>query len=82
MADIRSYMKEKEKREKKQSGYKQKIIRHKLTAVYRVLLVVAVFAAVPAYSISGIFILHMILLLLCPERTLEVQRISGWEIQF
>ena len=46
MADIRSYMKEKEKREKKQSGYKQKIIRHKLTAVYRVLLVVAVFAAV------------------------------------
>ncbi len=45
MADIKSYMKEKEKRERRQNGYKEKIIRHKLTNAYRVLLVlVAVLA--------------------------------------
>lgn len=41
MADIRSYMKEKqkrEKREKRQIDYKEKIARHKLASVYRVLL--------------------------------------------
>lgn len=48
MADIRSYMQEREKRERKQAGYKQKIIRHKLTAVYRVLLVVAAVVAAAA----------------------------------
>ncbi len=41
MADIRSYMKEKEKRERKKAGYKEKIIRHKLANVYRILLVIA-----------------------------------------
>lgn len=45
MADIRSYMKEKEKRERKQADYKQKIRIHKLTAVYRILLVVAAVGA-------------------------------------
>lgn len=48
MADIRSYMKEKEKREQKQAGYKQKIKMHKLTAIYRILLVVAAIAALTA----------------------------------
>lgn len=41
MADIRSYVKEKEKRERKQAGYKEKIMRHKLASVYRILLVIA-----------------------------------------
>ena len=41
MADIRSYMREKEKREQKQAGYKEKIRKHKLVSVYRVLLVAA-----------------------------------------
>lgn len=48
MADIRSYMKEKEKREKKQQGYKQKIVRHKLTTTYRLLLVLFAFGALAA----------------------------------
>lgn len=48
MADIRSYMKEKEKREKKQQGYKEKIVRHKLTTAYRLLLVVIAFGALAA----------------------------------
>lgn len=39
MADIKSYMKEKEKRERNQAGYIEKIRRHKLTHVYRILLV-------------------------------------------
>ena len=47
MADIRSYMKEKEKREQKKTGYREKIFRHKLSNVYRFLLVlVAVIALV------------------------------------
>lgn len=41
MADIKSYMKEKKKRERNQAGYKEKIIKHKLTNVYRFLLVAA-----------------------------------------
>ena len=41
MADIKSYMKEKQKREQKQIGYKEKIMRYKLVSVYRVLLVLA-----------------------------------------
>ena len=45
MAEIRSYMKEKNKRIKKQTDYKDKIRKHKLTAVYRVLLVLAAVAA-------------------------------------
>lgn len=39
MADIKSYIKEKEKRERNQADYKEKIKRHKLTHVYRILLV-------------------------------------------
>ena len=46
MADIRSYLKEKEKREKKRSDYKEKIMRHKLQNLYRVLLVAAALLAV------------------------------------
>ncbi len=53
MADIRSYMKEREKRERKQAGYKEKIMRHKLTALYRILLVlVAALALVALISIQ------------------------------
>lgn len=40
MADIKNYMKEREKRERRQDGYKEKIIRHKLANVYRVLLII------------------------------------------
>lgn len=46
MTNITSYLKEKEKREQNQSNYKDKIRKHKLTSVYRVLLVAAIFAAV------------------------------------
>ena len=42
MADIRSYMKEKEKREQKQENYKEKIARHKLASLSRILLAAAV----------------------------------------
>lgn len=48
MADIRSFMKEKERREQKQAGYKHKIIRHKIAYVYRVMIVIAVIAALTA----------------------------------
>lgn len=40
-ADIKNYLKEKEKRQKSQDDYKKKIRKHRLTIVYRVLLVVA-----------------------------------------
>ena len=46
MADIRSYRKEKEKREQNRSNYKEKIMRHKLQNVYRVILVVIVLIAI------------------------------------
>lgn len=46
MADIRSYMKEKEKRKQKQEDYKEKIARHKLAFLTRVLLVAAALIAV------------------------------------
>lgn len=46
MADIKYYLKEKEKRERKRRGYKEKIVRHKLTSVYRVLLILVLLAAV------------------------------------
>ena len=42
MADISNYLKEKEKREQKQSGYKEKIRKHKLSMFYRVGLIVLV----------------------------------------
>lgn len=46
MADIRSYRREKAKREQSRSDYKDKIKRHKLKNVYRVLLVVVALLAV------------------------------------
>lgn len=51
MADIRSYLREKKKMENEQSGsrqggYKQKIMKYKLTHVYRFLLVLIVIVAV------------------------------------
>lgn len=46
MADIRSYRKEKAKREQIRSNYKEKIIRHKLQNIYRVLLVAVVLIAI------------------------------------
>ncbi len=46
MADIKNYLKEKEKREQNQNNYKDKIKKHKLTTVYRVILVVAVVFAI------------------------------------
>lgn len=53
MSDIRSYMKEKEKREQKKTSYKAKLRKHKLTSVYRVLLiVVAVLALVALMSVQ------------------------------
>ncbi|MBE5884222.1 MAG: hypothetical protein E7291_07375 [Lachnospiraceae bacterium] len=48
MADIKNYLKEKEKREQNQSTYKDKIRKHKLTTVYRVLLVLIALGAVAA----------------------------------
>lgn len=51
MADIKSYLKEKEKRERKQPGYKEKIVRHKLKAAYRIGLVMAAAAAVTVIMI-------------------------------
>ena len=44
-ADIKNYLKEKEKRQKNQDDYKKKIRKHKLTIVYRVLLVAAALGA-------------------------------------
>lgn len=44
-ADIKNYLKEKEKRQKNQDDYKKKILKHKLTIVYRVLLVAAALGA-------------------------------------
>ncbi len=42
MADIKNFMKEREKREQKQSDYRQKIRKHKLASVYRILLITVV----------------------------------------
>lgn len=44
-ADIKNYLKEKEKRQKSQEDYKKKIRKHRLIIVYRVLLVVAALGA-------------------------------------
>lgn len=48
MADIKNYLKEKEKREQNRKNYKDKIRKHKLTTLYRILLVVVALAAVAA----------------------------------
>lgn len=45
MADIKNFMKEREKREQKQSDYRQKIRKHKLASVYRLLLITVVAVA-------------------------------------
>lgn len=48
MADIKNYLKEKEKREKRQQNrvdYKKKIVKHKLSTLYRILLMIAVLVA-------------------------------------
>lgn len=50
MADIKNYLREKEKRQEEQGDYKEKIKKHKLAAVYRVLIVLAVF------GIAGILV--------------------------
>lgn len=46
MADIKNYLKEREKREQTKDNYKDKIRKHKLTTVYRIALIVAVFIAI------------------------------------
>ncbi len=48
MGDIKNYLKEKERREQSQITYMDKIRKHKLTTMYRILLVAAVFVAVVA----------------------------------
>ncbi len=48
MADIKSYRREKEKREQIRSNYKDKIMKHKLQNVYRILLLVAAVAVIVA----------------------------------
>ena len=45
MADIKSYLKEKEKREQNQLNYKEKIKKHKLTFLYRTLLIIVALGA-------------------------------------
>ena len=51
MADIANYRKEKEKRQQNQINYEQKIRKHKMAAIYRILLVVLVLGAVTALVI-------------------------------
>ena len=46
MADIKNYLKDREKREQTQDTYKDKIMRHKMANIYRVLLVMVVIVAV------------------------------------
>lgn len=48
MADIKNYLKEKEKRQTKQSNYEHKIRRHRLTTIYRLILLLAILVAVGA----------------------------------
>lgn len=48
MADIRDYEKAKRRKEQKQLGYKEKIMKHKLASVYRVLLILIIISAVLA----------------------------------
>lgn len=48
MADIKNYMREREKREQNQNNYKEKIMKHKLTTMYRFLLVILVLVAIMA----------------------------------
>ena len=46
MADIKNYFKEREKRERKQDTYQDKIMRHKMANIYRTALVIIVLIAV------------------------------------
>ncbi len=51
MADnIKSYRKERIRREQKQIGYKEKLLKHKLVSIYRILLVTAVLLALAALA--------------------------------
>lgn len=50
MADIRNYLKEKQKREANKSDYKEKIRKHRLTNVYRVILVLAAVCVLAAIA--------------------------------
>lgn len=46
MADISNYLKEKEKREQKQNGYKEKIRKHKISTFYKIGLIVVILGIV------------------------------------
>lgn len=48
MADIKNYLREKEKREQNQKSYKDKIKRHKLLNVYRVVLLIGILLGIAA----------------------------------
>lgn len=48
MADIKNYLREKEKREQNQKSYKEKIKRHKLLNVYRVVLLIGILLGIAA----------------------------------
>ena len=45
MADIKNYMKEKEKRQTTQENYKEKIRKHRMAGVYRVLILLIILVA-------------------------------------
>ena len=51
MADIRSYMKEIEKRGEKREDYKEKIAKHRMASVFRILLIVVVLAVAVVFLI-------------------------------
>ncbi len=51
MADIRSFIKEKEKRERNKEEYKKKIVLHKLAFFYRILAVILALAAVAVFFV-------------------------------
>ncbi len=51
MADIRSYIKEKEKREKKRGDYKEKIAKHKQVVWFRILLTAGVLAVMVIFTV-------------------------------
>ncbi|MGN0403556.1 MAG: DUF5711 family protein [Acetatifactor sp.] len=75
MADIRSYLREKKRRESKQADYRDRIIRHKLSHVYRFLLVIVGILAVVALVIlqyrKHIYTEYEVL------STVERERVSG-----
>lgn len=48
MADVRNYLREKEKREQNKDDYQYKIRKHKLTSIYRIVLVILALGALTA----------------------------------